>query len=158
MKQDYVYILVEEGGDPSIVKIGHSKDPLNRPNGYKAANYRRLRVLFTLSGGQPLEAEIHTKFSELRVGNGGDEWFKLSSDLISFLQNKLKEVLTDGTFLAYSKKDFGGPPISIPTIELGVTEAPPVRTVESVGSVQPHSISEANPPINPYSKVGKKRE
>jgi hypothetical protein len=155
MKDDFVYILIEEDGDPSLVKIGHSVDPVNRLSGYKAGNHRRLRILATLIGGQPLEAEIHDRFPELRVGNGGDEWFKLSPDLVSFLQWKLKDILTGDSVLVYSGKDFGGP-ISIPPVELGAVDAAPVRTVASVDSVQPHSVAEVEPPKNPYDKVGRK--
>lgn len=158
MRPDYVYILTEEDGDPSLVKIGHGKDPLHRYKGYQAGNYRRLIVLFTLVGGQPLESELHKQFKENRVyRGGGDEWYKLTSDSIDFILQKVKNVLTHDAVLAYIKRVFDGP-IRIPTVELGEAKAAPVRPVTRVGSVQPYSISEAEPPKSPYSKVGQKRE
>ena len=156
LKPDYVYILTEEGGDPSLVKIGHSVDPINRLSGYKAGNYRRLVILFTILGGQELEAEIHVKFAENRIGSGGDEWFKLTPGMVDYLQYQMKKVLVGSdTILVYHKRYFGGP-IRIPTVELGEVEAAPVRPTTRVNSVQPHSISEAQPPKSPYSKVGQK--
>lgn len=138
-----------------MVKIGHSLDPVNRLSGYKAGNYRRLNILFTMIGGQPLEAEIHFRFAEYRVGNGGDEWYKLSPDMVDFFQCKLKEILSGDSLLVYHRKVFGGP-ISIPPVELGEVEAAPVRAVTRVDSVQPHGVVEAHPPTNPYSNVGRK--
>ena len=156
MKDDFVYVLIEEDGDPSLVKIGHSVDPVSRPAGYKAGNYRRLRILFTMIGGQPLEAEIHFRFQEYRVGSGGDEWYKLSPDMVDFFQHKIKEILSGDSLLVYSRKEFGGP-ISIPAVELGEVETPSVRPMARVDSIQPHSIAEASQPKNPYANVGEKR-
>ena|ERR1700676_2294675 len=154
-KPDYVYVLREEGGDPSLVKIGHSIDPINRPKGYKAGNYRRLTVVYTILGGQELEAEIHGRFPMCRIGDGGDEWFKLTPELVDFLTWEAKNVLTSDTVLAYSSKNFGGP-ISIPSVELGVVETRIAPLVSRVDSVQPYSVSEAEPPKSPYRKVGRK--
>jgi hypothetical protein len=156
-RPDYVYILIEEGGDPSLVKIGHSVDPVNRPAGYKAGNYRKLLVLFTLIGGQPLEAEIHFRFEEYRIGSGGDEWYKLSPDMVSFFQHKLKEILSGDSVLVYHRPIGFDGPISIAPVELGEAKSRTAPPVSRTGSVRPHSIVEAEPPKSPYSKVGQKK-
>lgn len=156
MKPDYVYVVVEEGGDPSLVKIGHSVDPVGRISGYKAGNHRRLIVLFTLLGGQQLEAEIHHLFADSRVGDGGDEWYKTTPRMIEFFNDRISQVLTKDTILVYHKRYFGGP-ISIPTVELGEAKTAPIKSTSNVGSVQPHGIVEASQPKSPYSKVGQKK-
>ena len=156
-KPSYVYVLREVDGDPSLVKIGHSIDPINRLAGYKAGNHRRLFVLLTLIGGQPLEAEIHFRFAEYRTGEGGDEWFKLSPDLVRFLQSKVHDVLSEDTVLVFHKRHFDGP-ISIPTVELGEVKTRTAHTVARLDSVQPCSITEAQPPKDSRHKVGQKRQ
>lgn len=157
MKPDYVYVVVEQGGDPSLVKIGHSVNPVDRIGGYKAGNHRRLIVVFTLLGGQQLEADIHETFADSRIGNGGDEWYKITPQMIEFFNSRIQQVLTKDTILVYHKRYFGGP-ISIPTVELGEAKTAPIKSASSVGSVQPHSIVEASQPKSPYSRVGQKKE
>ena len=157
MKPDYVYVVVEESGDPSLVKIGHSINPVDRIGGYKAGNHRRLIVIFTLLGGQQLETDIHETFADSRVGNGGDEWYKITPQMIEFFNDRIKQVLTKDTILVYHKRYFGSPS-NIPTIELGEVKTAPIKSVLSVDSVQPHGIVEASQPKSPYSKVGQKKE
>jgi hypothetical protein len=156
MRPNYIYILIEEGEDPSVVKIGHSVDPLNRPKGYQAGNPRNLLVLFTLIGGQPLEKEIHFRFSENKIDRGGDEWFRLSPELIEFLQFRLKYTLTNDLVLAYNQPNFSGP-IRIQPVVPGAPETRPVSPVQNREPIRPVSIAEAEPLESPYSKVGQKR-
>lgn len=156
MKLEYVYILREENGDPSLVKIGHAADPLTRSAGLKTGNHHKLIVVFTLLGGRELEKEIHGRFPELRVGTGGKEWFKLSPDLIDFLVYKTREILQDDSILISHQKNFDGP-IVIPPLELGVSEPAPVSKVRGLRSVQPYGVTEATQPKNPYGNVGRKR-
>src|SRR5271157_1874988 len=157
-RPDYVYVLREEDGDPSLIKIGHSVDPINRPDGYKAGNHRRLVVLFAILGGQELEAELHIRFNEYRIGTGGDEWFKLAPDIIDYLKEQMRKVLVDpDNVLVYHKRYFRGPS-SIPPVELGEVEAAPVSSVASVDSIQPCSVIEATPPKDSRYKVAERKQ
>jgi hypothetical protein len=154
-KLDYVYVLRERDGDPSLVKIGHSFDPLDRLAGYQAGNSRSLVVVFTLLGGQPLEQEIHGLFSQSRVGDGGSEWFKLTAELIEFLQLKMKEALTSDAVLRYSKKVFESP-IYIETVEPEEVQPQPVRSASVVGRIQPYSNVEAELPKSAFERMREK--
>jgi hypothetical protein len=153
---DYVYVLQELGEEHTgFVKIGHSIHPLDRPDGYQAGNWRELIVVFILIGGQPLETEISRRFSEDKIGDGGDEWYKVTPELLNFLHEKLFEALTIKPRFS-SEIEFGNGPSHLPIVELAEPKTRSVPPIKSVGSIQPHDIKAASPPKNPYARVQKR--
>jgi hypothetical protein len=158
IKLQYFYLFAEVGddGEPdlSILKIGWAHDPVNHPDDYITGNYRQLVCVLAMPGGQELEREVKQRFEEYRVDRGGGvEFYRVSPELISFLQSKLKEFLAEDALLVHAKSILGGP-ISIPTVELGVVKPRPVPSIAQVDSVRPHSIVEVEPPKDPRHKAG----
>jgi hypothetical protein len=147
-----VYVKREIGGDPSIVKIGDSINVPERGKQLNCGNYRKLvDVLFFLGR----DGEIKKQFSHLRVGDGGEEWYKLTPPLIEFLLSKVQDVLTSGEVLTSSEKNFDSL-INIPTVELGEVEPQPVLTAARVNSIQPYSNVEAELPKSAFQRHAKK--
>lgn len=153
MNVGYIYFLIEEGSTEfaDCVKIGTALDPLNRPKGYKAGNPRKLKIVFTLAGGQPLESEFHREFALDRVGSGGDEWYKVTPKLLDFAREKLEQQLTVSSRETVTNDI--EEPIKIPFVKLGEAAQPRIRSTAHASTVQTHKVSEADSPKNPYAKV-----
>jgi hypothetical protein len=151
----YFYVVAEEDSTKhaGYVKFGNSLDPLKRVAGYQAGNPRRLYVVFTLIGGQPLEEIFKHKFAADKVGTGGDEWFRVTPEFLDFVRETLQEQLTVSHRFVH---EIGGP-ISIPTVKLGEANQRKAIPISPASTVR-HGVAEAHPPINPYAKAcGEKR-
>jgi hypothetical protein len=152
---DYIYVLKEDPDDHlGFVKIGHSIHPMTRPDGYQAGNWRELIVVFVLIGGQPLETEISQRFAADKVGSGGDEWYKVTPELLSFFYEKMSAAINEPISFS-SDIEFGNGPSQLPIIELGVPELRPVSQAKSAGSIQSHDIVAASQPKSRYERLRK---
>lgn len=152
---DYIYVVKENPDDHlGFVKIGHSIHPMTRSGGYQAGNWRELITVFVLIGGQPLETEIHRRFATDKVGTGGDEWFKITPELLDFFRERI--ALAINAPISFSSDiEFGNGPSQLPIIELGVPELRPVSQAKSTGSIQSHDIVAASQPKSRYERLRK---
>jgi hypothetical protein len=76
------FILSETSG---LIKIGYTERPVTeRLSALQISTPDRLEVIGRLSGNQALERELHSMFAGSRVSG---EWFKASSDLVSFIEH-----------------------------------------------------------------------
>lgn len=71
--------FIQAGG---FVKIGSTSDLAERLRTLQCANPMDLKVLATIPGGRTEEAALHRRFATSIHRN---EWFNLTSDLISFI-------------------------------------------------------------------------
>lgn len=75
-----IYFIQPIEGGP--IKIGTSIRLTQRLKELAAAHQCELRVLAVMAGGYAEEAELHRKFSHLKVVN---EWFEAGDDLLGFI-------------------------------------------------------------------------
>lgn len=80
-----IYALQPTDGGP--VKIGFSADVDTRRAQLESHYGKRLALLATMPGGREEEAEIHARFSHLRLGR--TEQFRPAADLMAFLGRPL---------------------------------------------------------------------
>ena len=79
----------EEGVWPiSLIKIGcTSQDVRNRIWFLRSRLQKTVELLATMPGGYPEEAELHQRFSGLRIGGkGSPEWFFPAVELMDFIR------------------------------------------------------------------------
>jgi hypothetical protein len=75
-----------QGEKTKNIKIGFSTDLDNRIKQHQASSGEKLKVIGHIEGQQSSEAEIQSKFKELRIHG---EWFKPAGSLIEYI-NSLK--------------------------------------------------------------------
>ena len=86
----WVYIM-EEMRTPSLIKIGHSNDPLRRVQELEVGNPSNIRLLLTIEGTKDAEIALHNKF---RAHRENREWYRNEGGLAKFLKGI--RTLTDG--------------------------------------------------------------
>jgi hypothetical protein len=79
-----VYFIQPAGG--GLIKIGVAARPKQRLYHLQTGSPVELRLVGTLPGGQPLEAELHQRFAEHRVRG---EWFEPTAELLSLIAGGL---------------------------------------------------------------------
>lgn len=154
-RQQFCYVIIEED-DTSALKIGHAFNPVERIASLQTGNPRKINILLTLAGGEILENEIHKKFANFRIIRGGEEWFRNIPELIEFLQEKVKQILSGNSFISQAQVSFG--PITIPKVELVEANMPELKQTARTGSIQPHLVTEAQPAKDSRFNVGRKKK
>ncbi|MEG3877644.1 GIY-YIG nuclease family protein [Microcoleus sp. herbarium7] len=79
-QQYWIYFILDDRNN--AIKIGYSKNPLQRLSELQTGNSTRLRLIKTIEGGITVERKLHTKFKNLRIGG---EWFQASQELMQFI-------------------------------------------------------------------------
>lgn len=70
------------------VKIGTSRDAHGRIRGFQTASEDRLDVLLVVEEwGPDDERDLHRRFADLRVGDGGREWFRGDAELLDYIED-----------------------------------------------------------------------
>lgn len=77
-----VYFMVAD----RFVKIGWTVDLRNRLRELQTGCPFTLALRAAISGGQPLEAELHRRFRAYRV-RSGNEWFRLEGELADYIES-----------------------------------------------------------------------
>lgn len=153
-RPEYLYIGTEDVGPTTHVKIGKSHDPWwQRSKALNTGNWRKLRILLAIAGGQELETEVKRKFQVDRIGDGGTEWFKWTTELRDFIFDAIDRLLLTGPILP--SKQFGNGPNSLQIAELGDAPLRQVRSVAVQGAIQPHDIATATRPKSVYERIRK---
>jgi hypothetical protein len=80
-----IYFMQDVNGGP--IKIGFSDDIDARRKQLEFSYGRPLAILATMPGGREEEAEIHARFSHLRLGR--KEQFRPAADLLNFINRPL---------------------------------------------------------------------
>ncbi len=68
--------------DDGPVKIGYTSNQKKRVANMRTSSHAELKLLSVIDGTRSLEAEMHSKFSGLRIRG---EWFRPEEPLLSFL-------------------------------------------------------------------------
>lgn len=77
---DYVYFI----GSERLVKIGRSREPLERIRSLQTGHVETLALLLVIPNGER-EREFHQRFSHLRARG---EWFERGDDLMRFIEEE----------------------------------------------------------------------
>jgi hypothetical protein len=81
-----VYFIVGEGCD--LVKIGYSRNLVERLAVLQIGSPLKLSVLFSFRGSQKEEAILHRRFARYHSHN---EWFRIEGELKEFIEEHTKE-------------------------------------------------------------------
>ena len=78
----WIYFILDARNN--AIKIGYSKNPLQRLSELQVGNSTQLRLIKTIEGGVNVERKLHTKFKDLRISG---EWFQASQELMRFIDS-----------------------------------------------------------------------
>ena len=81
----YVYFILNP--DNKTIKIGVSKDPLQRLEALQTSNGTKLLLLGYILGNYKKESELHKKFKLNRMSG---EWFKATEEMKEFVKKTLR--------------------------------------------------------------------
>jgi hypothetical protein len=81
-RSDLGVVYFIQAGSSGPIKIGKANKLGGRVRGLQTANAEDLRLLGSVPGGLPKEAELHERFAPLRIRG---EWFRPESELLSYV-------------------------------------------------------------------------
>jgi hypothetical protein len=84
-----IYFIQSETG---TIKIGYSRSPKQRLNNLQGSNPEKLTLLGTIKGGRFKEAELHKRFSSIKLTG---EWFRPDESLLSYIHSYKEELLEE---------------------------------------------------------------
>ena len=76
------WIYFVQNGNPNLCKIGFSADPYKRPKKYQTGSPEKLRhhpIWSPVRAFKSQEDELHRLLKKWQYGDGGKEWFDISS-------------------------------------------------------------------------------
>jgi len=82
-KPDYVYFLLD--AEDHMVKIGHSKNVLDRMKVLSKQSGRTLELLGVIEGGRTLKMRLQKRFKPLLIDE--DEWFSAEPELMDYIRD-----------------------------------------------------------------------
>jgi len=85
----YVYFV--RCGEHGPVKIGHTRNMLDRLGTLQVANHENLKLLCLLEGNRQTEAAFHTQFAKYKIRG---EWFRATRTVLAFITALPTELTT----------------------------------------------------------------
>ena len=79
IQNDFVYLMQSEL--TGLLKIGISKDPIQRRRNLETAQGGKIELLKIIAGGKNIEKKLHEKFSTYRKDG---EWFENTAEIIDY--------------------------------------------------------------------------
>ena len=95
-----VYFAQEESLE-NYIKIGFAHDPVERINGFKCTNPRKINIIGLMDGDFKLEKKLHKKFKKFNL-NG--EWHKPCDEILNFIKKNALPFNVDQSGISLNKK------------------------------------------------------
>jgi hypothetical protein len=150
-KITYGYVALRPS-DPGTCKSGSSDDPINRPENTWSDEPWIVAVAFII-GSRKVESEWKRLLAQYRVGTGGTEIFR-TAPMWDYAMQQLADFRAQLSFKL--PPSFEGPS-SIPTVELGKVEQPPIISAAYVDRILPYSVAACEPPKSAYQRYAESK-